>query len=188
MREAGSIAQVSVVVATPVNADGKRELLGIDVGASADGGCWLAFLPCGVSPHPRVACGVSPRSRVGCRTHFMRKLLTRVPKSAEALVATGVRTISQQPSAAEVHAWRARVVEQLEARFPEAAAMLDEAAPEVLPFTACPVAHWPAGLIHQPAGVPRPASAHAPGAGTRPRASPPGGMDACEVTFLLRTR
>ena len=43
----------------------------------------------------------------------MRNLLTRVPKSAEALVATTVRTIYQQPSASEVHAQHARVVEQL---------------------------------------------------------------------------
>ena len=60
----------------------------------------------------------------------MRNLLTRVPKSAEALVAT-VRTIFQQPSAEAVHAQHARVVEQLEARFPAAAAMLDAAAEEI---------------------------------------------------------
>ena len=77
-----------------------------------------------------------------CRTHFMRNLLTRVPKSAEALVATTVRTIYQQPSASEVHAQHARVVEQLGARFPEAAAMLADAAEEILAFTAFPVAHW----------------------------------------------
>ena len=71
-----------------------------------------------------------------------RRDLTRVPKSAEALVATTVRTIFQQPSAEAVHAQHARVVEQLEARFPAAAAMLAEAAAEVLAFTACPVAHW----------------------------------------------
>ncbi len=41
-----------------------------------------------------------------------------------------------------MHAQHARVVEQLHERFPGAAAMLDEAAPEVLGFTACPVAHW----------------------------------------------
>ena len=51
-----------------------------------------------------------------CRTHFMRNLLTRVPKSAEALVATTVRTIFQQPSAEAVHAQHARVVEQLDDR------------------------------------------------------------------------
>ena len=91
-----------------------------------------SWQPCGVSTHPRV----------GCRTHFMRNLLTRVPKSAEALVATTVHTIFQQPSAEAVHAQHARVVEQIEDRFPEAAAMLAEAAPEVLAFTARPVAHW----------------------------------------------
>ena len=41
-----------------------------------------------------------------------------------------------------VHAQHARVVEQLDDRFPEAAALLAEAAPDVLAFTACPVAHW----------------------------------------------
>ena len=44
MREDGRIAQVSVVVATAVNADGKREVLGIDIGRSEDGAFWLAFL------------------------------------------------------------------------------------------------------------------------------------------------
>ena len=72
----------------------------------------------------------------------MRNLLTRVPKSAEALVATTVRTIYQQPSAAEVDAQHARVVEQLETRFPEAAAMLSEAAAEILASAAFPVVHW----------------------------------------------
>ena len=73
----------------------------------------------------------------------MRNLLTRVPKSAEALVATTVRTIFQQPSAEAVHAQQARWSwSNSRDRFPEAAAMLVEAAPEVLAFTACPVAHW----------------------------------------------
>ncbi len=72
----------------------------------------------------------------------MRNLLTRVPKSAEALVATTVRTIYQQPSAEAVHAQHARVVEQLDARFPDAAVMLADAAAEILAFTAFPVAHW----------------------------------------------
>ena len=152
------IAQVSVVVATAVNADGKREVLGIDVGTSEDGAFWLSFLrglvARGLSGVELVTSDAHQGLRAAiatvfggaswqrCRTHFMRNLLTRVPKSAEALVATTVRTIFQQPSAEAVHAQHARVVEQLEARFPAAAAMLAEAAPEVLAFTACPVAHW----------------------------------------------
>ncbi len=62
----------------------------------------------------------------------MRNLLTRVPKTAEALVATTVRTIYQQSSAAEVHAQHARVVEQLEARFPDAVAMRADAEMEIM--------------------------------------------------------
>ena len=77
-----------------------------------------------------------------CRTHFMRNLLTRVPKSAEKLVATTVRTIYEQSSAAEVQAQHARVVEQLAERFPEAAALLADAGPEILAFTAFPSQHW----------------------------------------------
>ena len=157
VREEGRIAQVSVVVATAVNADGKREVLGIDVGTSEDGASWLSFLrglvARGLSGVELVTSDAHQGLRAAiatvfggaswqrCRTHFMRNLLTRVPKSAEGLVATTVRTIFQQPSAEAVHAQHARVAEQLDARFPEAAAMLAEA-PEVLAFTACPVAHW----------------------------------------------
>ena len=157
VREEGRIAQVSVVVATAVNADGKREVLGIDVGTSEDGAVWLSFLRglvarglSGVElvtsdAHQGLKAAIATvfggASWQRCRTHFMRNLLTRVPKSAEGLVATTVRTIFQQPSAEAVHAQHARVVEQLDDRFPEAAALLAEA-PEVLAFTACPVTHW----------------------------------------------
>ena len=135
----------------------RPEVLGIDVGTSEDGAFWLAFLRglvarglTGVElvtsdAHQGLRAAIATvfggASWQRCRTHFIRNLLTRVPKSAEALVATTVRTIFQQPSAAEVQAQHARVVEQLAERFPGAAALLDEAAPEVLAFTACPVAH-----------------------------------------------
>ena len=72
----------------------------------------------------------------------MANLLARVPKSAQPLVATTVRTIYQQPSAEEVHAQHHRVVDQLERRFPEAAALLAEAGPDILAFTGFPLAHW----------------------------------------------
>ena len=45
VREAGRIVNVSVVVATAVNGEGKREIIGMDVGTSEDGAFWLAFLP-----------------------------------------------------------------------------------------------------------------------------------------------
>jgi transposase-like protein len=77
-----------------------------------------------------------------CRTHFMRNLLTRVPKSAQSFVATMVRTIFAQPDAATVHEQHGRIVAQLETRFPEASRLLDEAGPDLLAFTSFPKEHW----------------------------------------------
>ena len=70
------------------------------------------------------------------------QLLTRVPKSAQSFVATMVRTIFAQPDAETVHEQHARVLSQLEGRFAEAAALLDEAGPEILAFTSFPKEHW----------------------------------------------
>ena len=77
-----------------------------------------------------------------CRTHAMRNLLTRVPKSAQAMVATLVRTIFAQPDATQVQAQFARVVDQLEAQFPAAAELLIDAEADLLAFAAFPVEHW----------------------------------------------
>jgi putative transposase len=77
-----------------------------------------------------------------CRTHYMRNLLTRVPKSAQPMVATLVRTIFEQPDAASVWAQHARVVDQLTERFGDAATHLAEAATDVLAFTGFPKEHW----------------------------------------------
>ena len=72
----------------------------------------------------------------------MRNLLTRVPKSAQSFVATMVRTIFAQPDAETVREQHARIVDQLEGRFPEAAALLEEVAPDLLAFTGFPKEHW----------------------------------------------
>jgi len=72
----------------------------------------------------------------------MRNLLTRVPKSAQSFVATMVRSIFAQPDAHTVREQHLRVIAQLEERFPEAAAMLAEAEPDLLAFTHFPKEHW----------------------------------------------
>jgi transposase-like protein len=79
---------------------------------------------------------VPPGSR--WRTHVIRNLLCRVPKSAQGLVATLVRSTFAQPDAASTWAQHARIVEQLEDRFPAAAELLAEAAAELGAFTAFP--------------------------------------------------
>ena len=158
VREAGRIVNVSVVVATAVNGEGKREVLGIDVGTSEDGAFWLAFLRSLVARglggvelvtsdahqglKDAIATVFAGASWQRCRTHFMTNLLSKVPKRAQPWVATMIRTIYQQPSPEEVHAQHQRVVAQLEERFPEVAGRLEEAGPDILAFTAFPVAHW----------------------------------------------
>jgi transposase-like protein len=157
-REGGRTVNVCVVHAVAVSRDGFRESLGLDVVTAEDGAAWLAFLRSLVArglsgvrlvtsdAHPglvdAIASTLPGAAWQRCRTHFMRNLLTRVPKSAQSFVATMVRTIFAQPDAATVLEQHARIVDQLTARFPEAAALLDDAAVDLLAFTAHPKEHW----------------------------------------------
>lgn len=77
-----------------------------------------------------------------CRTHFMRNLHAKVPKAAQGMVASLVRQIFAGHDAPTVGAQHQQVVAQLTERFPDAAAMLDEAGPDILAFTAQPTEHW----------------------------------------------
>ena len=158
VREGGRIANVAVVIATGVNADGHREVLGLDVFTTEDGAGWTAFLRSLVARGlSGVALVVSDAHEglkaaiaavlVGatwqrCRTHFMANLLTKVPRSAQAMVATLVRTIFDQPDATQVWAQHARVVDQLAERLADVAAMLADAGPDLLAFADFPPEHW----------------------------------------------
>jgi putative transposase len=156
-REGGRIVNVACLVAVGVNEDGYREVLGIDVVTVEDGAGWLAFLRAlkarglkGVElvvadAHPglgeAIASVLAGASWQRCRTHFMRNLLTRVPKAAQGFVATVVRSIFAQPDAESTREQRRRVVEQLEPRYPDAAQLLADAE-ELLTFTNFPKEHW----------------------------------------------
>ena len=103
VREDGRIVNVSVVVATADNGEGKREIIGMDVGTSEDGAFWLAFLRSlsarGLSGvdlvvsdahqglRDAIATVFGGASWQRCRTHFMTNLLTRVPRRAQPWVA-----------------------------------------------------------------------------------------------------
>ena len=157
-REGGRTVNVCVVHAVGVNSEGFRESLGLDVVTAEDGAAWLAYVRglvarglAGVKlvssdAHPglvdAIAATLTGAAWQRCRTHFMRNLLTRVPKSAQGFVATMVRTIFAQPDAATVHEQHARIVAQLEQRFPEAATLLEEAGADLLAFTSFPKEHW----------------------------------------------
>jgi transposase-like protein len=157
-REGGRIVNVAVLIAVGVNADGGREILGFDVITVEDGAGWTAFLRSLKARGLSGVCLAISDAHEGlkdaifsvfpgaswqrCRTHFMRNLLTRVPKSQQAMVASLVRSIFAQASRQEVWDQHARVVDQLSGPFPKAAEMLDEAGPDVLAFCNFPKEHW----------------------------------------------
>jgi transposase-like protein len=69
-------------------------------------------------------------------------LLTRVPKAAQAMVATLVRTTFAQPDATQVRAQFNRVIDQLESQFPATAEFLVDAEADLLAFSSFPSEHW----------------------------------------------
>jgi putative transposase len=132
VREGGRTVNACVVHAVAVNREGYRESLGLDVVTAEDGAAWTAFLRglvarglAGVKlvtsdAHrglvDAIAATLPGACWQRCRTHFVRNLQTRVPKSAQSFVATMVRSIFAQPDHDSVHEQHGRVVAQLEER------------------------------------------------------------------------
>jgi putative transposase len=157
-RDGGRVVNVAAVIATGVNAQGRRQILGLDVFTSEDESGWRSFVRSlverglsGVSlvisdAHPGLKAAIAGElpgtGWQRCRTHFARNLLAKVPKSAQDFVATMHRSIFSQQTPDQVRDQHRRVVQQLEQKFPQAAQMLDEAVEEILAFTAFPKSHW----------------------------------------------
>ena len=158
VREDGRVVNVHALVATGVNADGHREILGLDVASAEDGAGWLAFLRglvarglSGVQlvisdAHPGLVAAIGSAlpgaAWQRCRTHYLRNLLTRVPKSAQRHVATQVRTIFDQADTAAVLAQFERVLDALEIKHRDAAEHLETAREDLLAFTSYPRELW----------------------------------------------
>ena len=158
VREGGRTVTVHALIATGVNADGHREILGADVVSSEDGAGWTAFLrglvarglsgvkmvvsDCHAGLRDAIAATLPGASWQRCRTHYHRNLASRVPKSAQPWVSTLVRTIFEQPDRDAVLAQHRQVVTALEAKFPAAAEHLDDARDDILAFAAFPKAVW----------------------------------------------
>jgi putative transposase len=158
VREDGRIVNVHALVATGVNNDGHREVLGLDVASQEDGAGWLAFLRglvarglTGVAlvtsdAHAgltaAIASALPGASWQRCRTHYLPNLLTKVPKSAQPGVATLVRTIFDQADAATVAEQFGKVIDTLHDKLPASADHLDAARDELLAFTAFPRELW----------------------------------------------
>ena len=157
VREGGRVVSMAVIVAYGVRADGIREVLGIDVGPSEDVTVWRTFLQGLVArgvrgvklvtsdAHPGLKQAIAEvfvgAAWMRCRVHFMRNVLARVSKSAQAMVAATVRTIFEQPDRASAAAQLRHVCDVLSTRFPAVVQLVEEAESEILTFYDFPVEH-----------------------------------------------
>jgi transposase-like protein len=157
VREGGRVVSMAVIVAYGIRADGIREVLGIDVGPSEDVAVWRTFLQGLVArgvrgvklvtsdAHPGLKQAIAEvfvgAAWMRCRVHFMRNVLARVSKSAQAMVAATVRTIFEQPDRASAAGQLRHVCDILASRFPAVVQLVEEAESEILTFYDFPVEH-----------------------------------------------
>ena len=159
VREGGRVVNVSAVIATAVNAEGRREIIGFDIVTTESTPAWTAFLRALVARglsgvelvisdahggiKAAIAAVLGGATWQRCRTHFMANLATRVPKANWPMISTLVRSIFEQPDRDSTWSQLGDVVSRLtEAGFCELANELLDNADDVLAFTAFPVEHW----------------------------------------------
>jgi transposase-like protein len=152
------VAAQAVVVATGVSADGRREVLGFDVGDSENGAFWTGFLRAlkarGLHGVQLVISDAHTGLKVAvgsvllgagwqrCRVHFLRNVLAAVPKGSQEMVAAAVRTVFAQPDQASVRTQLEVIAGMLGRQFPKVEAMLRDACDDVTAFASFPAAHW----------------------------------------------
>lgn len=160
VREGGRVVLVSAVIATAVNAQGYREIVGFDIVTTEDTDAWKGFLRSLVArglsgvelvisdAHGGIKAAIAAVfdgvSWQRCRTHFMANLATKVPKASWPMVATLVRSIFEQPDRDATWDQLGEVTDRLtQAGFADVAVILLDAADDILAFTAFPPQHWP---------------------------------------------
>ena len=157
VRRGGRIVSTAIVIAIGVNGDGRREVLGLDICPSEADTFWGEFLRKlarrglrGVKlvisdAHEGLKAAVAKvlgASWQRCRVHFMRNALGHANKNGRRVVSAFIATAFAQGSAdAAGKQWR-NVADQLRAKLPKLAALLDEAEVDVLAFMSFPREHW----------------------------------------------
>jgi transposase-like protein len=156
VRQNGRIVSVAAIIAVGVNSDGRREVLGMDIGPSEAETFWTAFLRKlarrglrGVKlvisdAHEGIKAAVSKVLQATwqrCRVHFMRNALAHAGKSGRRVVSAFIATaFAQDDAEAAQQQWR-KVADQLRPKLPKLAAFMDEAEPDVLAYMTFPSAH-----------------------------------------------
>ncbi len=156
MRDAGRIISVAVIIAVAVNDQGRREVLGMAIGASEAATFWTEFLRSlarrglrGVKlvisdDHKGLKAAVTRIFNATwqrCRVHFMRNLLAHAGKQGRRVVSAFVATaFAQDDAQAAKTQWR-QVADQLRPKAPKLAGLMDEAEPDVLAYMSFPKEH-----------------------------------------------
>jgi transposase-like protein len=156
VREAGRIVPVAVTIAVGVNADGRREVLGMAVGSSEAEPFWLDFLRslarrglAGVKlvvsdAHEGLKAAVTKVLRATwqrCRVHFARNALAHAGKAQRRIVSAWIGTAYAQEDAVAAHAQWRTVADQLRPKVPKLATLMDSAEEDVLAYMHFPAAH-----------------------------------------------
>jgi putative transposase len=157
VRKNGRIVSVAVIIATGVNADGRREVLGMDTGSSEAETFWTDFLRKlrrrglrGVKlvisdAHEGLKAAVAKIMHASwqrCRVHFMRNALAHAGKSGRRVVSALIGTaFAQEDTEAAKTQWR-KVADQLRPNVPKLATLMDETEADVLAYTSFPKEHW----------------------------------------------
>jgi putative transposase len=156
VREGGRIVSVAAIIAVAVDAEGRREIVGLHLGPSEAETFWSVFLKGLVKrglkgvrlvvsdAHEGLKAAI--RRVLGatwqrCRVHWMRNALAHVPKGQQTMVAAALRQAFLQPDQASARqVWR-RVGDQLRPRWPKLAGLMDESEHDVLAYMGFPAQH-----------------------------------------------
>ena len=162
VRENGRVVSAAVLVATGVNADGHREVLGVKVATSETKHAWNAFfadlVARGLTGGPEGVLMVTSDAHAGlveaiaanlpgtswqrCRTHYAANLMDVCPKASWGWVKALLHSVYDQPDAKAVHAQFDRVLDALADKLPAVHDHLDAARADILAFTAFPKEIW----------------------------------------------
>ena len=158
VREGGRVVNTHVLVATGVNADGHREILGLDICSAESEAGWLTLFRglnarglTGVKlvtsdAHSGLVAAIGATldgaAWQRCRTHYAANLMAITPKSSWPGVKAMLHSVYDQPDAKAVHAQFDKLLEAVADKLPAVAEHLEEARADILAFTAFPKEIW----------------------------------------------
>ena len=158
VREGGRVINAAVLLATGVNGDGHREVLGMRVATAETGAAWNEFfadlVARGLSgvrlvtsdAHPglveAVAANLAGAAWQRCRTHYAANLMSVTPKSMWPAVKAMLHSVYDQPDRPAVHAQFDRLLDYVAEKLPQVHDHLDHARADILAFTEFPKDVW----------------------------------------------